>query len=97
MSADGGGVRTYGALWCGYREAPSAWGPQRNGWAEASPVRLFDIPMLRVTFPEIPAATFRRWAAKGWITRQGTDDKGRALYDMAEVESVVQARRSAPS
>ena len=32
-----------------------------------------------------PAGTVRRWANEGRIVRQGTDEKGRAVYDLAAV------------
>jgi hypothetical protein len=36
-----------------------------------------------------PASTIRRWARNGWLTRRGTGDRGRALYDPAEAARVA--------
>jgi hypothetical protein len=49
---------------------------------------LGDIHVLRVTYPTIPASTFRRWAHEGRITARGKQGR-RKLYDLAEVDAVV--------
>jgi MerR HTH family regulatory protein len=36
-----------------------------------------------------PASTIRWWAHKGWLTRRGTDEQGRALYDPEEAARVA--------
>ena len=40
-----------------------------------------------------PAGTVRRWANEGRIVRQGTDKKGRAVYDLAAVYRAASAVR----
>jgi hypothetical protein len=32
----------------------------------------------------VSAALIRKWASRGKLNRQGQDDRGRALYDLAE-------------
>ena len=36
-----------------------------------------------------PPSTIRRWARNGWLTRRGTGEHGRALYDPAEAADVT--------
>lgn len=33
----------------------------------------------------VAPATIRKWATRGKLERQGTDEKGRTLYDLAAV------------
>ena len=38
-------------------------------------------------------ATVRGWAHEGRLQRKGTDDKGRALYDLGDVYRAAQGKR----
>lgn len=40
-----------------------------------------------------PAATIRQWASRGHLIRQGTDRRGRALYDLDAVRRVSMGHR----
>ncbi len=41
----------------------------------------------------VSAALVRKWAQRGKLTRKGTDQRGRALYDYAEALKVHAAMR----
>jgi hypothetical protein len=57
---------------------------QRRLWVhEASAAHLVDGPALAEHLG-MPRGTFRRWAAQTGLPRRGTDDRGRALYDVGE-------------
>jgi phage terminase Nu1 subunit (DNA packaging protein) len=45
---------------------------------------------------EVQPATIRQWAARGLIRRAGRDQRGRTLYDPAEVAACA-ARRDTPN
>jgi hypothetical protein len=48
-------------------------------------LRLADGPAIEVAYC-VPASTLRTWRARGKLTDHGHDRRGRALYDLAEVE-----------
>jgi hypothetical protein len=54
-------------------------------------MRLADTAAIAVFMRRSPAM-IRKWAAKGLLHRQGTDPKGRALYDLDEAEKLLQAK-----
>ena len=43
-------------------------------------------------FMRRPATTIRKWAHLGYLTRHGTDPKGRALYDLNQAEQLLKTK-----
>lgn len=43
-----------------------------------------------------PPSTIRTWADRGILRHQGTDERGRALYDLAEVEALAKGEPVSP-
>lgn len=41
---------------------------------------------------KVAPSTIRSWAKRGKLTRQGQDDKGRALYALADVYAVLSSK-----
>jgi hypothetical protein len=50
--------------------------------------RLADGPAISAAYG-VPCSTLRTWQARGKLTDHGHDRRGRALYDLAEVELVL--------
>lgn len=43
---------------------------------------------------DVPAGVIRKWAYRGDLTRRGTDEKGRTLYDLQQVHDTAAAYRA---
>lgn len=57
-------------------------------WPEPVRVVLVDSVSAAVAVDR-PKSTIRRWAHQGHIERRGSDARGRALYDLADVWAVA--------